>query len=167
MHENRVCRAGKRGIKARFHPSLPDVERRKRSEAKAPRSPASTRFCCEEAKAITAGSVARPLISCWPSGRPEKKSAKRLQYLDSNKSYLGDLASASLVGLGNAIQMSVHVQEFSNLRKTYLLITPTATVCLMSRTAKRPSGGYSVKASTHIGLDGIILTMAASPDWKV
>ena len=31
------------------------------------------------------------------------------------------------------------------------LITPTATVCLMSRTANRPSGGYAEKASTHIG----------------
>merc|ERR1711915_291931 len=40
---------------------------------------------------------------------------------------------------------------------------PTATVCLMSRTAKRPSGGYSVKASTHIGLDGIILTDLMTP----
>ena len=31
------------------------------------------------------------------------------------------------------------------------LMTPTATVCLMSRTANRPSGGYSEKVSTHIG----------------
>ena len=45
-----------------------------------------------------------------------------------------------------------------------LLMTPTATVCLMSRTAKRPSGGYSAKDSTHIGLDGVRVTMAASPD---
>merc|ERR1719283_67628 len=44
------------------------------------------------------------------------------------------------------------------------LITPTATVCLMSRTAKRPRGGYSEKASTHIGLLGTSLTIAASPD---
>merc|ERR1739848_132459 len=44
------------------------------------------------------------------------------------------------------------------------LMTPTATVCLMSRTANRPSGGYCWNDSTHIGLDGIILTMAASPD---
>merc|ERR1711911_166869 len=44
------------------------------------------------------------------------------------------------------------------------LITPTATVCLMSLTAKRPRGGYSEKASTHMGLLGISLTMAASPD---
>merc|ERR1711942_634901 len=44
------------------------------------------------------------------------------------------------------------------------LITPTATVCLMSLTAKRPRGGYSEKASTHIGLLGINCTMAASPD---
>merc|ERR1719282_792878 len=37
-------------------------------------------------------------------------------------------------------------------------MTPTATVCLMSRTAKRPKGGKSEKASTHnggiTGLDG-------------
>ena len=45
-----------------------------------------------------------------------------------------------------------------------LLMTPTATVCFMSRTAKRPSGGYSAKDSTHIGLDGVRVTMAASPD---
>ena len=44
------------------------------------------------------------------------------------------------------------------------LMTPTATVCLMSRTAKRPSGGKSEKASTHMGLEGTKLTMAASPD---
>lgn len=44
------------------------------------------------------------------------------------------------------------------------LMTPTATVCLMSRTAKRPRGGNSEKASTHIGFEGTRLTMAASPD---
>ena len=30
------------------------------------------------------------------------------------------------------------------------LITPTATVCLISRTAKRPNGAYSENFSTHI-----------------
>ena len=44
------------------------------------------------------------------------------------------------------------------------LMTPTATVCLMSRTANRPKGGKSEKASTHIGLDGSRRTMPASPD---
>ncbi|KAH9419682.1 hypothetical protein DERP_015403 [Dermatophagoides pteronyssinus] len=44
------------------------------------------------------------------------------------------------------------------------LITPTATVCLMSRTAKRPNGGNSVNDSTHIGLVGAKSIMAASPD---
>jgi hypothetical protein len=44
------------------------------------------------------------------------------------------------------------------------LMTPTATVCLMSRTAKRPRGGYSEYDSTHIGLLGTSLTMQASPD---
>merc|ERR1719211_970850 len=44
------------------------------------------------------------------------------------------------------------------------LITPTATVCLMSRTAKRPRGGKSENASTHIGLLGTNSTMPASPD---
>merc|ERR1719261_283740 len=44
------------------------------------------------------------------------------------------------------------------------LMTPTATVCFISLTANLPSGGNSEKASTVIGLDGIILTMAASPD---
>ena len=63
------------------------------------------------------------------------------------------------------------------------LMTPTATVCLMSRTANLrerervfrpgketvamthlPRGGKSVKGSTHMGLLGVSLTMAASPD---
>merc|ERR1711962_1157152 len=44
------------------------------------------------------------------------------------------------------------------------LITPTAMVCLMSRTANLPRGGYSEKASTHIGLLGVRVTIAASPD---
>merc|ERR1712080_274778 len=39
----------------------------------------------------------------------------------------------------------------------------------MSRTANRPKGGKSEKASTHIGLDGSRRTMPASPDlmWAV
>ena len=44
------------------------------------------------------------------------------------------------------------------------LMTPTATVCLMSRTAKRPRGGKSENASTHMGLLGINSTIPASPD---
>jgi hypothetical protein len=44
------------------------------------------------------------------------------------------------------------------------LITPTATVYFISLTANLPSGGYSEKTSTHIGLDGNILTMQACPD---
>jgi len=44
------------------------------------------------------------------------------------------------------------------------LITPTATVYFMSLTANLPSGGYSEKTSTHIGLVGNILTMQAYPD---
>merc|ERR1719361_1340922 len=43
-------------------------------------------------------------------------------------------------------------------------MTPTATVCLMSRTANRPRGGKSEKASTHMGLEGISSTIPASPD---
>jgi hypothetical protein len=46
----------------------------------------------------------------------------------------------------------------------FTLMSPTATVCLMSLTANRPRGGKSMKGSTHIGLEGISLTMAASPD---
>lgn len=34
----------------------------------------------------------------------------------------------------------------------------------MSRTAKRPRGGKSTKASTHMGLLGTSLTIPASPD---
>ncbi|KAK6794425.1 hypothetical protein RDI58_007878 [Solanum bulbocastanum] len=43
------------------------------------------------------------------------------------------------------------------------LTTTTATVQLMSLTAKRPNVGYSAKVSTTIGLVGIILTIPASP----
>lgn len=39
-----------------------------------------------------------------------------------------------------------------------LFTTPTATVCRMSRTAKRPRGGYSVKDSTTMGLEGSKVT---------
>lgn len=44
------------------------------------------------------------------------------------------------------------------------LMTPTATVCLISRTAKRPNGGNSWNDSTHKGLVGCKMTIAASPD---
>merc|ERR1719318_634707 len=44
------------------------------------------------------------------------------------------------------------------------LMTPTATVCLMSRTANLPRGGSSENGSTHMGLLGVRTTMAASPD---
>ncbi|MPC43394.1 hypothetical protein E2C01_037039 [Portunus trituberculatus] len=44
------------------------------------------------------------------------------------------------------------------------LMTPTATVCFMSRTAKRPRGAYFWKVSTHMGLLGTIFTMQESPD---
>lgn len=43
------------------------------------------------------------------------------------------------------------------------LMTPTATVCLMSRTAKRPKGAYAENGSTHMGLLGTIMTIPASP----
>ena len=42
-------------------------------------------------------------------------------------------------------------------------MTPTATVCFMSRTAKRPRGGYWEKDSTTMGLLGTRVTMAESP----
>mmetsp|Transcript_11906 Transcript_11906/g.24186 ORF Transcript_11906/g.24186 Transcript_11906/m.24186 type:complete len:266 (-) Transcript_11906:668-1465(-) len=45
--------------------------------------------------------------------------------------------------------------------------TPTATVVFWSRTAKRPSGGYSLKTSTHMGAWGRNLTTAASPACNV
>ena len=44
------------------------------------------------------------------------------------------------------------------------LMTPTATVCRMSLAAKRPRGGKSEKASTHMGLLSTSLTIASSPD---
>ncbi|KAG6551049.1 hypothetical protein Mapa_007282 [Marchantia paleacea] len=43
------------------------------------------------------------------------------------------------------------------------LMTPTATVCRMSRTAKRPRGGYSANVSTVMGFVGTIFTNPASP----
>jgi len=57
----------------------------------------------------------------------------------------------------------VTLPELGSLKLTDLM-TPTATVCLISRTAKRPRGGNSENASTHMGLEGTKLTMAASPD---
>ncbi len=42
-------------------------------------------------------------------------------------------------------------------------MTPTATVWRISRTAKRPRGGYSVNDSTTMGLVGSQVTMQASP----
>merc|ERR1711942_215461 len=57
--------------------------------------------------------------------------------------------------------------RFGSLGASFLvtsLITPTATVCFMSRTAKRPRAEYFWKDSTHMGLLGIILTMQESPD---
>jgi hypothetical protein len=44
------------------------------------------------------------------------------------------------------------------------LMTPTATVYFMSLTANLPRGGYSAKTSTHMGLVGTSLIIAASPD---
>lgn len=46
------------------------------------------------------------------------------------------------------------------------LITPTATVYFISLTANLPKGGYSVKVSQDIALVGIIVTIAASLDFK-
>lgn len=43
------------------------------------------------------------------------------------------------------------------------LMTPTATVCFISLTANLPKGGYSVKVSQHMGLEGFKTTMAESP----
>merc|ERR1739844_264877 len=55
------------------------------------------------------------------------------------------------------------IQHMSYSASTLLLITPTATVCLISRTANRPRGGNSVNASTHNGFVGSRFTMQASP----
>ena len=43
------------------------------------------------------------------------------------------------------------------------LITPTATVYFISLTANLPRGGKALNYSTHIGLLGTSLTIAASP----
>ena len=42
-------------------------------------------------------------------------------------------------------------------------MTPTATVYFISLTANLPNGGYSENISTHIGLVGTKVTIAASP----
>src|SRR3989338_1767547 len=42
-------------------------------------------------------------------------------------------------------------------------MTPTATVCLMSRTAKGPRGGESLRASPQMALEGTSREMQASP----
>merc|ERR1719222_1441587 len=55
----------------------------------------------------------------------------------------------------------VVLPSFSDLSTD--LMTPTATVWRMSRTAKRPSGGYSANDSTHSGFVGSSVTMHASP----
>lgn len=58
----------------------------------------------------------------------------------------------------------VTLPEVDSLKFTDF-ITPTATVCRISRTANRPSGGNSWKLSTHKGLVGTKLMIAASPDF--
>merc|ERR1712224_912449 len=62
------------------------------------------------------------------------------------------------------LNVQLFIYFLPTLAGVVALMTPTATVCLMSRTAKRPRGGNSENASTHIGLLGRSLTMAASPD---
>ena len=54
-------------------------------------------------------------------------------------------------------------ERFTIIKKLKKLIKILYT-CLMSLTAKRPRGGKSEKASTHMGLLGTSLTIAASPD---
>lgn len=67
--------------------------------------------------------------------------------------------SASRVGRKEESR-DVLVDGFKTRDAKLLLLT----VCRMSRTANRPKGGKEEKLSTHMGLDGIILTRAASPD---
>merc|ERR1711976_536639 len=67
----------------------------------------------------------------------------------------------------NALQHKMLVYFFFSAFSAALVCLPSATfavVALISRTASLPRGGYSEKASTHIGLLGTSLTMAASPD---
>ena len=71
-----------------------------------------------------------------PSGCYNRQLGKRNVRATSLPRALGFLAATTCV-----------LPSFSDL-STYL-ITPTATVWRMSRTAKRPSGGYSANDSTH------------------
>lgn len=75
---------------------------------------------------------------------------------------LGNCATMSMLWRHSIFEISPLPPALSDLSTD--LMTPTATVCLMSRTANRPRGGYSLYDSTHIGLDGTSLAMQASPD---
>merc|ERR1712224_423721 len=61
------------------------------------------------------------------------------------------------------LNVQLFIYFLPTLAGVVALITPTATVCLMSRTAKRPRGGNSVNVSTQRGFVGSRLTMQASP----
>ena len=92
--------------------------------------------------------------------RPEAAGSVSPSFCGSIYFFLAGAAAA-----GAALPPALPAAPFFSLvAASTPLMTPTATVWRMSRTAKRPSGGNSAKVSTHIGLLGMSLIMAASPD---
>merc|ERR1712083_864926 len=88
----------------------------------------------------------------WPLTRASKQPQERAPHLPPSVHFFLLAFSAALVVLP-CTSLGV-----------VALITPTATVCLMSLTANLPRGGNSAKGSRHMGLLGSSFTMAASPD---
>ena len=91
----------------------------------------------------------------WSSGMPVSEQSETV-VLQGYK-WLGNKLADAEVRRGTLVVLP-ETSFFSTA-----LMTPTATVWRMSRTAKRPSGGYDVNGSTHMGLVGTIFTYAASP----
>merc|ERR1711981_888048 len=63
--------------------------------------------------------------------------------------------------ISSLVEMVHH--HFPITKGATVLMTPTATVLFISRTANLPRGGKSVKDSTHMGLVGFKVTIAQSP----
>ena len=97
------------------------------------------------------------------------ETSREVSFLASLSSGLGDLAGGLkgkwlvIFASDERVQIYTIEKELTSDFSTALM-TPTATVCRISRTANRPSGGYWEKVSTHMGLEGVMRTMAASPD---
>merc|ERR1719399_2216264 len=98
----------------------------------------------------------------WGWRRQQEPRARPRRKAPSPEDNMGRIDVHFLLALAADLVILPAFSTFSTV-----LMTPTATVCLISRTAKRPRGGYSENDSTHIGFDGTSLTMQASPDFTV